>query len=61
MGKSYSADLRDRFVAFVENGDERRGAFRHFGVSERFSVKLMQRVAKLGSSSLARQLRRRKW
>ena len=55
MGKSYSADLRDRVVAFVEGGHSRRAASRHFGVSGSFAVKLMQRVAKLGSSAPARQ------
>lgn len=55
MGKSYSADLRVRVVAFVEGGHSRRGASRLFGVSESFSIKLLQRVAKLGSASPARQ------
>ena len=55
MGKSYSLDLRDRVVAFVEGGHSRRAASRHFGVSESFSVKLMQRVAKLGSALPGRQ------
>lgn len=55
MGKSYSADLRDRVVAFVDGGGSRRAASRHFGVSESFAVKLMQRVAKLGSSAPAQQ------
>jgi transposase len=55
MGKSYSADLRDRVVTLIEGGGSRRAASRHFGVSESFAVKLMQRVAKLGSSSPTRQ------
>jgi transposase len=55
MGKSYSADLRDRVVAFVDGGGSRRAASRHFGVSESFAVKLMQHVAKLGSSAPAQQ------
>ena len=55
MGKSYSADLRDRVVAFVEDGHSRRAASRHFGVSESFAIKLMQRVTRLGSSLPAQQ------
>lgn len=55
MGKSYSVDLRDRVVAFVEGGRSRRAASRHFGVSESFAIKLMQRVTTLGSSSPAQQ------
>jgi transposase len=55
MGKSYSGDLRDRVAAFVEGGRSRRAASRHFGVSESFAIKLMQRVAKLGSLLLAQQ------
>jgi transposase len=51
MGKSYSSDLCDRVAAFVEDGRSRRAASRQFGVSESFSVKLMQRVAKLGSTA----------
>lgn len=49
MGKSYSIDLRDRIAAFVEEGHSRRAASRRLGVSESFAVKLMQRMAKLGS------------
>jgi len=55
MGKSYSADLRDRVVAFVECGGSRRAASRHFGVSESFAVKLMHRVARFGTLSPAQQ------
>jgi transposase len=55
MGKSYSMDLRDRVSAFVEEGWSRRAASRHFGVSESFAVKLMQRMAKLGSLLPAQQ------
>lgn len=40
MGKSYSSDLRDRVVAFVEAGHSWRAAARRFGVSESFAVKL---------------------
>lgn len=55
MGKSYSSDLRDRVVAFVEAGHSRRAAARRFGVSESFAVKLMQRVARQGTVAPARQ------
>lgn len=55
MGKSYSRDLRDRIVGFVEAGQSRRAAARHFGVSESFAVKLLQRVGQTGSSAPARQ------
>ena len=41
MGKSYSSDLRDGVVAFVEAGGSRRGAARQFGVSDSFVVKLL--------------------
>lgn len=55
MGKSYSSDLRDRVVAFVEAGHSRRAAARHFRVSESFAVKLLQRVARHGHAAPARQ------
>jgi transposase len=55
MGKSYSSDLRDRVVAFVEAGHSRRSAARRFGVSDSFAVKLMRRVTLLGSREPARQ------
>lgn len=55
MGKSYSSDLRDRVVAFIEAGHSRRAAARHFGVSESFAVKLMQRVKQQGTAAPARQ------
>ena len=55
MGKSYSLDLRERVIAFVEGGRSRRAASLHFDVSESVSVKLMQHVAKLGSAAPARQ------
>jgi hypothetical protein len=51
MGKSYSSDLRDRVVAFVEAGGSRRGAARQFGVSNSFAVKLSLRWAVTNSSS----------
>jgi transposase len=55
MGKSYSSDLRNRVVALVEAGHSRRAAARHFGVSESFAVKLMQRVARHGTAKPAQQ------
>jgi len=57
MGKSYSSDLRDRVVAFVEAGHSRRAAARRFGVSGSFAAKLMQRVAQQGTVTPARQAR----
>ncbi|MBN9439778.1 IS630 transposase-related protein, partial [Bosea sp. (in: a-proteobacteria)] len=47
MGRSYSDDLRVRVAGFVEAGHSRRGAARHFGVSESFAVKLLQRASRL--------------
>lgn len=55
MGKSYSADLRDRVVAFVTSGHSRRAAARHFDVSDSFAVKLMQRVQTSGTAQPRRQ------
>ena len=55
MGKSYSADFHDHIAAFVEEGHSRRAASGHFGVSESFAIKLMQRMAKLGSLLPAQQ------
>jgi transposase len=46
MGKSYSSDLRERVIAYVENGHSRREAARHFGVSPSFAVKLLARWQK---------------
>ncbi|KFC69890.1 ISSpo6, transposase orf A [Bosea sp. LC85] len=59
MGLSYSKDLRERVVGFVEAGHSRRAAARHFGVSESFAVKLLQRVARLDTAQPARQGRPR--
>lgn len=50
MGKSYSSDLRERVVGFVAAGGSRRAAARHFGVSNSFAVKLLQRTQRFGSS-----------
>jgi transposase len=55
MGKSYSADLRDRIVAYVGSGHSRRAAARQFKVSASCAVKVLQRVSRHGSSAPARQ------
>ena len=55
MGKAYSSDLRDRISAQVLSGQSRRAAARNFGVSASCAVKLVQRVAKTGSTAPARQ------
>lgn len=59
MAKSYSSDLRSRVVAYVESGHSRRSAARRFGVSDSFTVKLLQRVVEHGSLSPGRQGRPR--
>jgi len=59
MAKTYSSDLRSRVVAYVAAGHSRRAAARHFGVSESFAVKLLQRVAKYGSPASGRRGRPR--
>ena len=43
MSKSYSIDLRERVAGFIDKGQSRRAAARHFGVSESFAIKLDQR------------------
>lgn len=55
MGKSYSMDLRERLIAFVDAGHSRRHAARHFGVSESCAVKLLARRRDTGSAAPARQ------
>jgi transposase len=55
MGRSYSDDLRERVAGFVAAGHSRRAAARHFGVSESFAVKLLQRVSRLKTVRPARQ------
>lgn len=55
MGKSYSADLRERVQRHIDKGHSRRDASRRFGVSPSFAVKLAQRVAVTGSTSPSRQ------
>ena len=46
---------RERIVAQVAAGGSRRGAARHFGVSDSCAVKLLARVGLTGSAEPARQ------
>ena len=55
MGRSYSVDLRERVVSFVEAGQSRRGAAARLGTGESFAIKLMRRVARTGSLAPAKQ------
>jgi transposase len=55
MGKSYSADIRDRVVRLVSAGHSRRQAAAHFEVSPSFAVKLLARHAKTGVSAPSKQ------
>ena len=55
MGKSYSADLRERIVGFVSAGRSRRQAAAQFGVSPSFAVKLLARHVRTGSSTPSKQ------
>lgn len=55
MVKSYSMDLRDRVVAFVEAGHSRRAAARHFGISESSAIRYAQLKRDKGSCEPARQ------
>ena len=48
MPKAYSQDLRDRVINAVERGLSRRGAARHFGVSESIAVKWLERLERHG-------------
>jgi transposase len=59
MGRYYSLDLRVRIAGFVAAGHSRRAAARHFGVSDSFAIKLMQRQRQSGSPAPARQGRPR--
>jgi transposase len=59
MTQSYSLDLRVRVAAFVQAGHSRRAAARHFGVSNSFAIKLLQRQRQSGSPAPARQGRPR--
>ena len=49
MAKSYSVDLRQRIIRFVEAGGSRRAAARHFGVSMSCAIKLCDRWERTGS------------
>lgn len=49
MPKSYSLDLRERVVRFVEAGHSRRTAAAHFEVSVSFAVILMRNYRKTKS------------
>ena len=53
MSKSYSIDLRERVAGFIDKGQSRRAAARHFGVSENFAIKLDQRRVRSGSIAQA--------
>ena len=55
MASSYSFDLRDRVIGFVETGQSRRAAARHYVVSPSFSIRLLDQVARTGSSAPGRQ------
>ncbi len=55
MTKSYSSDLRERVVFYVEAGHSRRAAARAFDVSASFAVKLLASWRKTGSTAPARQ------
>lgn len=59
MGRSYSMDLRERVVGRIADGHSRRSTARHFGVSESFAIKLMQRHDREGSAAPPRQGRPR--
>lgn len=43
MGKSYSLDLRERVVSFVNSGHSRRAAALRYDVSASFVIKVMSR------------------
>lgn len=55
MGKGLSSDLRVRVYGKIEQGESRRAAARHFGVSAATSVRLAQRMAATGSLEPLRQ------
>lgn len=48
MARTISQDLRERVVSYVEAGNSRRSAARHFDVSVSFVVKLMQQWQSVG-------------
>ena len=55
MGKSYSMDLRERIVSYVDAGHSRRAAASRYGVSASCAVKVVSRRAATGSVAPARQ------
>ncbi len=55
MAKSYSLDLRQRIIRFVEAGGSRRAAARHFGVSESCAIKLCDHWERTGSAAPGRR------
>ena len=55
MAQSSSLDLRVRGAGFVEAGPSCRAVACHFGVSDSFAIKLMQRQRQSGSPAPARQ------
>jgi transposase len=55
MGKSHSADLRQRVVTMVSAGQSCRAAARHFAISDSSAIKLMQRRERTGTIAPARQ------
>lgn len=55
MGKSYSMDLRERVVSYVEAGHSRRAAAARYGVSPSCAVKVVTRRMATGSAAPARQ------
>ena len=59
MGKSYSLDLRERVVSYVNKGHSRREAASVFDVSPSFAVKVASRHGRTGSVAPARQGRPR--
>lgn len=55
MGKPHPIALRERVVAFVEEGNSRREAGRHFRVPPRFVNELMKLKAQTGGLAARRQ------
>ncbi|MNL06953.1 hypothetical protein D3C87_1276080 [compost metagenome] len=55
MGRFHSLDIRERVVSMVDSGQSRRGAARHFCVSESAAIKLLRRWAVTGTVAPLRQ------
>lgn len=55
MGKPHPMELRERVVAFVNDGNSNREAVRHFHVSPRFVNNMMILHRSSGSLAAARQ------